>query len=194
MYYFIYSLGYLRFFDLVDQSYTGQAKWFAEHALDTTTESLVSRHKVASYRMPSEVTKNCKLVSALAKNSNDLVAATSFFWQNGNSEQRIDYVLKVWGPIIEAILSINGVVRPKSTTEKGELYDADKTRAFKIGLRFIFAIEKIEYDVGAGESSREPAAPKLFHDLGKLLREGKEVLDGILGCTLDGVMAERASD
>ncbi|KAI7856830.1 hypothetical protein BDC45DRAFT_533288 [Circinella umbellata] len=39
----------------------------------------------------------------------------------------------------------------------------------------------------------EPAAPKLFHDLGKLLREGKDVLDGILVCTLEDATAERAT-
>ncbi|KAI9491101.1 hypothetical protein BDB00DRAFT_746114, partial [Zychaea mexicana] len=69
----------------------------------------------------------------------------------------------------------------------------DKIRAFKIDLRFIYDTEKVEYDVGAGEASMEPAAPKLFHDLGKLLREGKDVLDGILGCTLEDATAERAS-
>ncbi|KAG2219646.1 hypothetical protein INT45_012347, partial [Circinella minor] len=126
----------------------------------------------------------------------------SYFTRNLLSRwTEYDYLLKIWGSIIEAILSINGMVRlksgesinPMSTTKKGELYDVDKTRAFKIDLRFIFDTEKVEYDVGAGESSREPVASKIFHDLGKLLREGKEVLDGILGCVLDDVTAERAS-
>ena len=39
----------------------------------------------------------------------------------------------------------------------------------------------------------EPAAPNLFHDLGKLLREGKDVLDDILGCTLEDATVEKVS-
>ncbi|KAI7856831.1 hypothetical protein BDC45DRAFT_566893 [Circinella umbellata] len=60
-------------------------KWFAEHALDTTSDLLLSKLQVASYRMPLEATKNWKLVSALAKNNIDFMAARSFF---GKMEKR----------------------------------------------------------------------------------------------------------
>ncbi|KAI9491104.1 hypothetical protein BDB00DRAFT_874640 [Zychaea mexicana] len=129
------SSGLSSILDLVDQSNTGQAKWFAEHALNTTSDLLLSKLQVASYRMPLEVTKNWKLVSALAKNNNDLTAARSFLakWKSGTKNNHLykiisvmevfidvfdkqhsyftstlvsrwteyDYLLKIWGPIIE---------------------------------------------------------------------------------------------
>ncbi|KAI8328744.1 hypothetical protein BC941DRAFT_363560, partial [Chlamydoabsidia padenii] len=51
---------------------------------------------------------------------------------------------------------------------------------FKIDLRFIFDVAKHEYGVGAGEMINDSSQGKLHNDLGKLVREGKDVLDGIL--------------
>lgn len=53
--------------------------------------------------------------------------------------------------------------------------------SFKIDMRFIFDHGDKEYDVATGELSKIFLDDqKLFSDEGKLVREGKEVLDGLL--------------
>jgi hypothetical protein len=61
------------------------------------------------------------------------------------------------------------------------LYDgANKVKGFKIDFRILFDADGVDYDVGAGEAARNNDNAKLYHDLGKLLREGKDVLDSLL--------------
>ncbi|KAG0162646.1 hypothetical protein DFQ30_001580, partial [Apophysomyces sp. BC1015] len=110
-----------------------------------------------------------------------------------------DYLMKIWGPLFDAILSVNNnLVRLKSgectnnrtALMKQELYhDDDHVVGFKVDFRFIFDAKcghGVELDVGAGEAARNNNdTSKLYKDLGKLLREGKDVVDGLLVNTLD---------
>lgn len=51
----------------------------------------------------------------------------------------------------------------------------------KIDLRFILDIGSVEVNLGAAECARpSPSARKLFDDEGKLVKEGKDVVDGII--------------
>ncbi|KAG2229761.1 hypothetical protein INT48_004765 [Thamnidium elegans] len=79
-------------------------------------------------------------------------------------------------------------INPNPTFNKQELYDgAEKVAGFKVDFRIILDADNNEYDVGAGEAARDNANTKLHHDLGKLLREGKDVLDCLLLNTSDAV-------
>ncbi|KAI8339480.1 hypothetical protein BC941DRAFT_420604, partial [Chlamydoabsidia padenii] len=50
---------------------------------------------------------------------------------------------------------------------------------FKIDLRFIYdSKDRQQYEVGAGEATKTSHMDKLTKDLGKLTREGKDVLHG----------------
>ena len=62
---------------------------------------------------------------------------------------------------------------------------------FKIDCRFVHDYNGQEYDLGAGELSKhDPGDDKLFGDEGKLIREGKEVVDG-LAYTLCGSLSDQ---
>ena len=62
---------------------------------------------------------------------------------------------------------------------------------FKIDCRFVHDYNGQEYDLGAGELSKhDPGDDKLFRDEGKLIREGKEVVDG-LAYTLCGSSSDQ---
>ncbi|KAI7852316.1 hypothetical protein BDC45DRAFT_537539 [Circinella umbellata] len=58
-------------------------------------------------------------------------------------------------------------------------------KAFKIDIQFLYDLNGNEYDVSAGEGAREAIdEAKILHDKSKLLREGKDVLDGILSTVI----------
>lgn len=58
-------------------------------------------------------------------------------------------------------------------------------KAFKIDLRFLYDLKGNEYDVGTGEVAREAIdEAKVLHDKSKLLREGQDVLDGVLNTVI----------
>ncbi|KAG0169208.1 hypothetical protein DFQ29_009794 [Apophysomyces sp. BC1021] len=64
---------------------------------------------------------------------------------------------------------------------------------FKIDFRFIFDANGAEYDVGAGEAARSNSdVGKMHKDLGKLLREGKDVVDDHLTNAFDTETVRKA--
>ncbi|KAL9540473.1 hypothetical protein MBANPS3_009662 [Mucor bainieri] len=99
------------------------------------------------------------------------------------------YPNKVWPPLIDAVLAINGsIIRMKSgesindisTSNKQEAYhNRSSIAGFKIDMRFLYDTDEHEYDIGAGEAS------KLVDDLSKLIRESKDVLCGLMNIVLD---------
>ena len=72
-------------------------------------------------------------------------------------------------------------INNKSSTFKKELHGSDRLSAFKIDLRYILDTDD-EIDIGSGEVAKCAERNKLYHGLGKLLREGENVLDGLIGC------------
>lgn len=60
---------------------------------------------------------------------------------------------------------------------------------FKIDIRFVYDGQGDEYDVG----TKDNESNKLYHNLGKLVREGKDVLDGMLHAILNNEHANEAS-
>ncbi|KAG1037115.1 hypothetical protein G6F43_012928 [Rhizopus delemar] len=89
---------------------------------------------------------------------------------------------------------VGETIPPHSQEEKMLQYDDKKNiKAFKVDIRFIFDLDGKEYDVGAGEVARETAdEAKILRDKSKLLREGKDVLDGILKAVIVESNAQKA--
>ncbi|KAG1148352.1 hypothetical protein G6F37_005760 [Rhizopus arrhizus] len=114
-----------------------------------------------------------------------------------------DYLGKIWIPLFDSILAINGsTIRLKSgesinsinTGNKEEQYESSKSaKGFKIDLRFIYDTEEDEYDVGAGEAAKTNNDDKLLQDLGKVIRESKDVLDGLLNIVMEDSIAKSLS-
>ncbi|CAO3642147.1 unnamed protein product [Cunninghamella blakesleeana] len=115
--------------------------------------------------------------------------------QNKLSDKKIrrrmteyDYIVKIWAPLIESVLSINNLVRLKvgesinsiTTDNKQLLYDDANIHGFKVDLRFVFDGDDDEYDLAAGEVAKNNNDDKICKDHGKLLREGKDALDGLI--------------
>ncbi|KAI9484137.1 MAG: hypothetical protein EXX96DRAFT_166402 [Benjaminiella poitrasii] len=106
-----------------------------------------------------------------------------------------DYLNKVWTPLIDAVFTINGsIIRMKSgesindtsTSNKQEVYhDRSSIAGFKIDMRFLYDTDEQEYDIGAGEAAKAYQEAKLVDDLSKLIRESKDVLDGLMNIVLD---------
>jgi hypothetical protein len=57
--------------------------------------------------------------------------------------------------------------------------------SFKVDVRFIFDRSGREYDVASLEAARDSQEAKAHGDLGKLVREGKDVLDGLITATIE---------
>lgn len=56
----------------------------------------------------------------------------------------------------------------------------------KIDFRFVVDVNEREIDVGAGEAASEVCTEeKIIHDEGKLVREGKDVVDGLIQYCID---------
>lgn len=73
-----------------------------------------------------------------------------------------------------------------TSEQKQCLYNDNSIFGFKIDFRFIFDVNDVEYDVGAGEAARGASeCDKMHKDLGKLLREGKDIVDGNLNNVFD---------
>lgn len=86
-------------------------------------------------------------------------------------------------------------VNSNSTGNKEEQYISSKSvKGFKIDLRFIYDTEEDKYDVGAGEAAKlNNNDGKLFKDLGKVIRESKDVLDGFLNIVMEDSIAKSLS-
>ncbi|KAL9542447.1 hypothetical protein MBANPS3_008605 [Mucor bainieri] len=112
-----------------------------------------------------------------------------------------DYLNKVWTPLIDAVFAINGsIIRMKSgesindisTSNKQEVYhDRSSIAGFKIDMRFLYDTDEHEYDIGAGEATKAYQEAKLVDDLSKLIRESKDVLDGLMNIVLDDHTANK---
>ena len=77
---------------------------------------------------------------------------------------------------------VNGL----TSEQKQNLYNDNSIFGFKIDFRFVFDVNDVEYDVGAGEAARGVSdCDKMHKDLGKLLREGKDIVDGNLNNVFD---------
>ncbi|OBZ81426.1 hypothetical protein A0J61_10526 [Choanephora cucurbitarum] len=136
----------------------------------------------------------------------DILDEEKFLLQNIADTSLItesDIMGKIWIPLIKKVLFVRGnlvrtkvgeTIPPHSQEEKMLQYDdAKNIKAFKVDIRFIFDLEGKEYDVGAGEVARETAdKAKILHDKSKLLREGKDVLDGILKAVIVEGNAQKA--
>jgi hypothetical protein len=60
-----------------------------------------------------------------------------------------------------------------------------KIKAVKIDIRFLYDRNGNEYDVGAGEVVKEfIGETKILNDKSKLLREGKDVINGLLNTVI----------
>ncbi|KAG2232827.1 hypothetical protein INT48_005695 [Thamnidium elegans] len=114
-----------------------------------------------------------------------------------------DIVGQIWVPIMKKALFVGGnIVRIKvgesisrySQEEKKLQYtDKKHVKGSKIDIRFIYDHDGKEYDVGAGEVARETAdEEKILPDKSKLLRKGKDVLDGILNTVIPESDANKA--
>lgn len=86
-------------------------------------------------------------------------------------------------------------VNSNSTGNKEEQYEPSKSvKGFKIDLRFIYDTEEDEYDAGAGEAAKmSNNDDKLLKDLGKVVRESKDVLDGLLNILMEDNIAKSLS-
>ncbi|KAG2235353.1 hypothetical protein INT48_004972, partial [Thamnidium elegans] len=106
-----------------------------------------------------------------------------------------DYLGKVWIPFILTSFICSGEsINSVSTVNKEEQYESSKSvKGFKIDLRFIYDTEEDEYNVGAGEAAKTNDDDKLLHDLGKVIRESKDVLDGLLNIVMEDNIAKSLS-
>ncbi|KAF7720596.1 hypothetical protein EC973_007227 [Apophysomyces ossiformis] len=106
-----------------------------------------------------------------------------------------DFVVNVWGPLLKAIADVHGVIRMKSgesmngysTTSKKRTYNQSKGGSFKIDVRLLYDSKYLEHDLLAGEVGKDGNAEKIDHDLGKLLREAKDILDSSLQTMTKGL-------
>ncbi|GAA5811609.1 hypothetical protein MFLAVUS_005049 [Mucor flavus] len=97
-----------------------------------------------------------------------------------------DYVTSAWLPLLKKCLYINeNTVRALvgetsnsyTTSKKTDMYGS-KTVGFKIDIRFVTSINDKVFDVGAAEAAKlDPMTDKIIEDEGKLLREGKDIVD-----------------
>ncbi|OAC97554.1 hypothetical protein MUCCIDRAFT_168363 [Mucor lusitanicus CBS 277.49] len=101
-----------------------------------------------------------------------------------------DFASVVWSPVIRKILAIRKIIRLKfgesvnsdSTKSKQLQYEDDSNVIGpKVDMRFVLDLNGAEVDVGAVECARAlPSEDKLHHDETKLLKEGKDVVDGVI--------------
>lgn len=148
--------------------------------------------------------RECKVIDQIL----NILDEEKFLLQNiadTNLITESDIVSKIWMPLINKVLFVrDNLVRTKvgetisqhSQEEKMLQYDEKNKKnikAFKVDIRFIFDLDGKEHDVGAGEVARETAdKSKILHDKSKLLREGKDVLDGILKTVIVESSAQKA--
>ncbi|KAI7847203.1 hypothetical protein BDC45DRAFT_24180 [Circinella umbellata] len=98
-----------------------------------------------------------------------------------------DYWQNLWSRIFSLIFR-NSNVRMKagesvplpSTLNKDNLYSEQKNiTRFKIDCRLLVDITNEEYDIIPIEVAKDDEDKKIINDMGKLIREGKDVLDNL---------------
>lgn len=90
------------------------------------------------------------------------------------SPTEYDYVIKVWGNILESPFPEN-----KIYVKWGESLSAACEEDFKVDARIIVQVNDIEYDLANVEASREMTNQKIDDDRLKLIIESNCVLDHI---------------
>ncbi|KAG1469814.1 hypothetical protein G6F56_003040 [Rhizopus delemar] len=63
-------------------------------------------------------------------------------------------------------------------------YNTDNTIAFETDIRFVYDGIADEYDIGAAEVAKDNTSSKAIHDLGKLIRESKDIVDELCNIVL----------
>ncbi|ORX49897.1 hypothetical protein DM01DRAFT_1394088 [Hesseltinella vesiculosa] len=144
--------------DLIDLSHESQASLFEVEQL-----SAIIGH----------VQDECKVDSDLFSMPNDLINV----WKE---------VVKLWVPLLESLfkdklvtVSYGETTNAFSNQRKREQYCEPTALAFKIDARFVYHGDNLDVDLGAVEAAKDNECSKGHHDLGKLMREGKDVLDGL---------------
>lgn len=100
-----------------------------------------------------------------------------------------DYLRLVWSPILEALfppeesirlIAAKSVPKISSEAKKDQYPNGKSVRGFKIDTRLVLDINDKELDLAVGEIGKQPDDDKAIGDEGKLTREGKETLDGLI--------------
>lgn len=144
------------------------------------------------------VKKESKVIEQALEQVLDILDDEFFLLENISNTKLItegDILSKIWAPLLKKLFAVGGgLVRIKleesisqySQSEKQLQYvEVKNIKAFKIDIRFLYDFNGNEYDVGAGEVSREVIdEAKVLHDKSMLLREGKDVLDGLLNTVI----------
>ncbi|KAI9006707.1 hypothetical protein CLU79DRAFT_879225, partial [Phycomyces nitens] len=103
-----------------------------------------------------------------------------------------DYFRILWSLLLELLFPPSENVRivsaeseyPLTIKEKKILYPKTKhIHGFKIDIRLVVDIDKEELDLAIGECAKRISDSKSIKDEGKLLREAKDALDGIIQYT-----------
>lgn len=100
-----------------------------------------------------------------------------------------EYLRLIWSYILEQLFPPKGIVHvitgesenTYSTEIKKEQYpEARSVHGFKIDIRLIVEVEEEENDVAVGECTKNNDDNKAISDNGKLLRECKDTIDGLV--------------
>jgi hypothetical protein len=100
-----------------------------------------------------------------------------------------DYLRLVWSPILEALFPPEEEIRliagesiNKLSTEvkKDQYSDKKSLRGFKIDTRLVLDLDGSELDLAVGELGKTREDAKAIGDEGKLTREAKEAVDGLV--------------
>ncbi|KAG2205539.1 hypothetical protein INT47_005914 [Mucor saturninus] len=100
-----------------------------------------------------------------------------------------EYLRLIWSYILEQLFRPKGIIRvvtgesenAYSTEIKKEQYpEAKSLRGFKIDIRLVVEVEDGENDVAVGECAKNNDDNKAINDNGKLLRECKDNIDGLV--------------
>lgn len=105
-----------------------------------------------------------------------------------------DYTCIIWFKLFKKMFPPgNNIVRIKSgesifdvsTSKKKELYPESKyVRGFKIDIRFVVDVGEKEVDLAAAEIAKDESKYKTIMDQGKLVREGKDIVDNLVDIAL----------
>ncbi|KAG2211113.1 hypothetical protein INT45_009765 [Circinella minor] len=163
---------------------------------------------IAEMKQKKQLSKFNRKILSLFEHIVETVEDQNYLFDNNSpiDKTELDYLNRIWTKVFDYFLTASGlrhsirlltvdysgesVSRHTSITKKNMYPDKKNTVSFKIDCRFVYDYNGQEYDLGVGELSKQnPGDDKLFGDEGKLIREGKEVVDG-LASTLCG----RSSD
>lgn len=161
-----------------------------------------------------------KFVNSLLCSSLETLNSHSVLLNKASSCRVTEYdcLLKAWGPLIDKMCCTNSIVRlkrlvnnflalrvihlypfsgesinPITTANKSVMYaDNKNVYGFEVDIRFVYDQQEHETDVASGEIAKDTTSvDKLFMDEGKLIREGKDILDDMLRNAIEEYAHER---